>query len=250
MAGAYLRPTVLLDYTHESIIRLIEARGWATLPIERRIGAIYTFVRDEIPFGYNVADAIPATQVLSDGYGQCNTKTTLLIALLRAVGVPTRLHGATIHKRLQKGIITGTLYRLAPTNIIHSWAEVRLNDTWVALEGVILDLAYLEGLRAFLPDSPRALVGYGVGTDRFLSPPIEWRGTDTCIQKGGVNQDLGVFDDPDAFYARHRGNLAGVQSWLYRHWVRHTMNRRVAAIRGSRERVRHAFGDQPRSHVT
>ncbi len=39
-----------------------------------RIGAAYDFVRNEILFGYNRTDAIPATEVLADGYGQCNTK--------------------------------------------------------------------------------------------------------------------------------------------------------------------------------
>jgi len=47
------------------------------------------------------------------------------MALLRGVGIPCRFHGATIHKQLQVGIVTGLRYRLAPTNIVHSWAKVR-----------------------------------------------------------------------------------------------------------------------------
>lgn len=41
-------------------------------------------VRDDIVFGYNIDDEIPASKVLADGYGQCNTKGTLFMALLRA----------------------------------------------------------------------------------------------------------------------------------------------------------------------
>jgi len=227
----HLRTTPLLDHDHESIRRLVEDRGWRSLPVGPRIGAVYAFVRDEIGFGYNAGDRIPASQVLDDGHGQCNTKTTLLMALLRAVAIPCRIHGATIHKRLQKGAVTGLFYWLAPTNIVHSWAEVLVDARWVALEGVILDKPYLDGLRAFFPDQRGSFLGYGVGTDNLASPAIEWNGMDTSIQMTGVNCDLGTFDDPDAFYTQHGGNLSGLKDWLYRRWVRHRMNRRVASIR-------------------
>jgi hypothetical protein len=192
MTASHLRTTPLLDFEHASIRRLVAARGWAALPAGERIGAVYTFVRDEIGFGYNAGDRIAASQVLADGYGQCNTKTTLLMALLRAVGVPCRIHGATIHKRLQKGVVTGLFYWLAPRSIIHSWAEVRLGDRWIALEGVIVDRRYLAGLRAHVADRRGAFLGYGVGTDNLGAPPIDWRGEDTAIQMTGIDADLGT----------------------------------------------------------
>ncbi|MDZ4253282.1 MAG: transglutaminase family protein, partial [Sulfuritalea sp.] len=104
------RTTRLLDGQSPNIQHLISARGWRGLSEFERIGAIYRFVRDEIAFGYNERDDLPASRILEDGYGQCNTKTILLMALLRAAGVPCRLHGATIHKRLQQGIVSGLLF--------------------------------------------------------------------------------------------------------------------------------------------
>lgn len=59
-----------------------------------------------------------------DGYGQCNTKGTLFIALLCAVGVPCRIRGFTIDKKLQKGAMTGFVYKSAQASILHSWLEV------------------------------------------------------------------------------------------------------------------------------
>jgi hypothetical protein len=227
-----LAETPLLDYGHASLRRLISDRGWQSLPIGQRIGAVYAFVRDEIPFGYNTTDRIPASQVLADGFGQCNTKTILLMALCRGVGIPCRLHGATIHKRLQKGVVTGPWYWLAPTSIIHTWAEVLVDDRWIALEGVILDSRYLDGLRASLPEEHGAFLGYAVGTDNLLSPPVDWQCGDTAIQMSGVNRDFGNYDDPDAFYAEHGANLSRIQQWLYRSIVRRRMNRTVALIRG------------------
>jgi len=60
-------------------------------------------VRDDIRFGYNASDDLPASRVLADRIGQRNTKSTLLMALLRAVDVLCRFHGFTIDKALQKG---------------------------------------------------------------------------------------------------------------------------------------------------
>lgn len=47
----YLEKTPLLDYDDVSLRQLIADRGWSSLPVEQRIGAIYTFMRDEIGFG-------------------------------------------------------------------------------------------------------------------------------------------------------------------------------------------------------
>ena len=69
----YLAETPMLDFSHPTIQRLVEERGWRRLGEFERIKAVYDFVRDEVLFGYNVDDAIPASRVLADGYGQCNT---------------------------------------------------------------------------------------------------------------------------------------------------------------------------------
>ena len=142
-----LATTPLLDYQHPTLQQLVAKRQWNTLAAFDKIQQIYNFVRDEIQFGYNTADNIAASAVLKDGYGQCNTKATLLMALLRAVGIPNRIHGFTIHKALQKGAITGLAYRLSPDDILHSWVEINYNSTWQALEGVILDQSYLTALQ-------------------------------------------------------------------------------------------------------
>src|SRR5690554_1453199 len=125
----YLKETKILDYSNASIQKLLEQRGWENLDIVAKVQAIYNFVRDEIKFGYNVSDYISASQVLNDGYGQCNTKATLLMALLRATDVPNRIHGFTIDKALQKGAITGIWYRLSPKNILQDRKSTRLNSS-------------------------------------------------------------------------------------------------------------------------
>lgn len=227
----YLEETTLLDWSHPSLAGLIETRNWKDLDPHRAIGAAYDFVQNEIPFGYNVSDELPASAVLADGYGQCNTKGTLLMALLRGLGIPCRFHGFTIDKRLQRGAVAGLAYWLAPRDIIHSWVEVFHDGRWLNLEGFILDRGYLEGVRCTFPNASGAFCGYAVGTTDIQNPPVAWNGTDTYIQSTGINRDYGVFDSPDELYARHGSNLTGFRRVLYRNIVRHAMNAKVARIR-------------------
>ncbi len=124
----YLKETKLLNYNNNSMQRLILERGWKSLSEKNKILRIYNFVRDEIKFGFNVDDETPASDVIEDGYGQCNTKGILFMALLRAVGIPCRLHGFAISKGIQKGAITGIWYRMAPDELVHSWVEIHYKN--------------------------------------------------------------------------------------------------------------------------
>lgn len=143
----FLRETAMLNYSDVNIQNLIFTKGWREIDTFNQIQSIYNFVRDEILFGYNKSDKVYASQVLLDGYGQCNTKGTLFMALLRSVGIACRVHGFTIDKKLQKGAMTGFVYQNAPKNILHSWVEVFYKNTWFELEGFILDRNYLQKLQ-------------------------------------------------------------------------------------------------------
>lgn len=234
MKPDYLKKTELLDFDSTPIQSLLATRGWLNLPAYEKVVAAYDFVRDRIAFGYNRSDAIPASSVLDDGYGQCNTKGTLLMALLRGLGIPCRLHGFTIHKELQRGVVPEIAYALAPDSILHSWIEIWHDGRWINLEGFILDRPFLLSLQnRFGPDG-ESLCGYGVGTDCLSTPPVEWIGEDTYIQRTGINADLGLFETPDDFYALHQQKFGRLRGLIYRHVVRHWMNARVKRIRSGK----------------
>lgn len=232
-----LRKTDLLDFGHLSIVNLISANQWISLPEKERIQAIYNFVRDDISFGYNTDDAIPASKVLADGYGQCNTKAILLMALFRAVGVPCRLHGFTVDKAMQRGAMKSFYYALAPSEIVHSWVEIIYGGIWYNLEGFILDTPYLHKLQKKFPDCAASFCGYGVGIGNFRNPPIDWDENDTYIQKEAILRDLGLFDSPDIFFASHAQALSPFKAFAYRSFVRHLMNRNISRIRNRSGRI-------------
>ncbi len=227
----YLKETPMLDFSCGSIQRLIERRKWRELNEFERLRAIYNFVRDEILFGYNTDDGIPASRVLKDGCGQCNTKGTLFMALLRACGIPCRIHGFTIDKKLQKGAMTGLVYRSAPQHIFHSWVEVYFENTWYELEAFILDRRYLERLQAKNADCTGAFCGYGVAVADFRHPVIDFDRNHTYIQSEGITEDFGVYDSPDELLREHHQQMSAFKAFLYRNVGRHLMNRNVRKIR-------------------
>lgn len=231
----YLRETPLLDFSVSSIQQLIKSRNWKSLDPYLRIRRIYDFVRDEILFGYNADDNLPASAVLADGYGQCNTKGILLMALFRGAEIPCRMHGFTVDKQLQKGAMTGIVYKSAPREIVHSWVEVYLEGVWYELEAFILDRAYLSQLQRLNPACTGAFCGYGVAVKNFRNPMIDFNRNSTYIQSEAICQDFGIYDCPDDFFGQHRQQLSAIKGLLYRNFGRHLMNDHIKKIRNSKQ---------------
>lgn len=231
MDASCLDKTELLDYDDDLIQRLIKERGWRSLDVFHKIEAVYNFVQNEILFGYNETDQMPASKILVEGYGQCNTKAILLMALLRGVDVPCRLHGFTIDKKLQQGIMPAVVYKNAPGSIVHSWVEVAYEEKWIALEGVILDIRYLTNLQKKNKQIQGLFCGWGVADTNFQNPQVVWKGTNTYIQKEGINHDYGIFKSPDAFFKKYPQQMNGIKQMMYQKVARPLMNQNVKKIR-------------------
>ena len=227
----YLEETKLLDFSNKKIKELIDNKKWMDLDIVDRIREIYNYIRDEIQFGYNVDDKIKASKVLKDGYGQCNTKGILFMALLRACNIPCRIHGFTIDKKLQEGAMTGFVYKKAPNNVLHSWVEVYYDNNWYELEGFILDKPYLTHLQNKFKHVEGSFLGYGVAVKDFKNPVIDFNKNNTYIQSEGINQDFGIYDNPDLLFNSHRQEISGFKRFLFRHYGRHKMNKNVKRVR-------------------
>lgn len=230
----YLKETKMLNFGAVEISDLIDARGWRQLDEFHKIGAVYGFVQNEILFGYNANDTLTATKVLSDGIGQCNTKATLLMALLRGVGIPCRLRGLEVSKDFQRGATNGIISTLAPDRIIHTWVEVYYGGEWLALEGVITDKKYLNALKARYSNVTGKFMHYAVATKNLSELSVDWNGKATFVQSEAVVHDYGVFHSPDEFFAEHNQNLCKVKQFLYSHVGRRMMTKNVARVRNGK----------------
>lgn len=233
MENRYLRKTRMLDYDNAKIKSLVKERRWEDLDEYQRIGAIYDYVRNDILFGYNRSDLLSADEVLSDGYGQCNTKATLLMTLLRAVGIPCRLHGSEVDKDFQQGVTSGLIAALAPDTVVHTWAEAFYQGKWIALEGVITDEAYVCAVKRQYKENEGPFAHCAISVPELKALSLEWNGTDLFVQNGSVVKDFGVFDDPDTFFEAHPQTWSRIKDLAYVHYGRKKMNRTVGKIRSS-----------------
>lgn len=227
---SYLEATALVDYNHPSIQKLIIERSWNEANEYDKIRDIYDYVRNQIKFGYNRGDDIPASEVLANGYGQCNTKSILLMALLRGARIPCRIHGFYIDKNMQKGALTGVIYTFAPRNIVHAWTEVHFQGNWIALEGVIIDDTYLYQVKDKLCSYNGGHIGYGISVKDKKNINLCWRGDSTYIQNFSITEDLGYYDNPDEFFAKYNNTKSRFKKAML-NLLRKRVNRRTDAIR-------------------
>jgi len=230
-----LEKTALLDFDDEEIIFLVKSKQWKNLNEKEKIKQIYEFVRDEIPLGYNEDDAIPASKVLKDGYGQCNTKGILFMALLRYVKIPCRIHGFTVDKTFQKGALTGLVYIFSPKEILHTWVEVYYQGKWFHLEGLVVDKLYLNKIQEKFSHCNTNFCAYAIAVKDLNNLQIDWDENNTYIQSEAIIQDFGIFDTPDELFSSHFQKVSLIKKFLFKNIGRHLINRNVEKIRELRQ---------------
>lgn len=96
-----------------------------------------------------------------------------------------------------------------------------------------MDKKYLTGLQRKYKKSNLNFCGYGVFTEDLLNPQINWDENHTYIQKLGINQDFGIFDDPDSFYQNHQQTKSKFKQWIFKKLVRHSNNKNVQRLRNN-----------------
>ncbi len=229
----YLLSSPLLDYNSEEIKALVAMKGWKDADEEARIRRIFGFVRDNIKFGFNLNDYMPASKILHDGLGTCNNKAVVLCALLRACSVPCRVHAYTAQKFLLDGLMPGFIFDRAPQNLLLFDVEILSGGRWIETDAFTVDTAYLDGLREENEDISGAFYGCGTAVGDFKNISAEWTGEKVCLAEKAIWEDLGVFDSPDALLDRHTQPTGAFRAVLYSFAVRHIMNKRIKKIRES-----------------
>lgn len=231
MYDSYLNATRMLNYDNKLIQQLITEKKWRALDEYHQIVEIYDFVQNDIRLGYNKNDLLQATDVLKEQIGQCNTKATLLMALLRAVGIPCRLHGFAVNKDFQATVIPRIVMKFVPDKIVHTWVEVRYQDEWTILEGVIVDFEYIQAVQLQTNVTTGPFYNYAIAIEKIETLISGWSGKSTFVQSTSIVEDYGVFDSPDTFFKKYNQNLSPIKAFLYAYCIRKVMNRNVKRIR-------------------
>jgi hypothetical protein len=153
----WIGTTQYVNWQHPSIAAIIgDLSAGRPAPKDRAIAAFY-FVRDTVKFGFarGFWDQ-KASDVLASGYGYCNTKSTLFVALLRGLGLPARQVFVDINVQVLSGLLDpGTPY------VDHSYVEAWLDGDWRATDSYIVDLPLFQRAQHLLKQSG-GVMGWGV----------------------------------------------------------------------------------------
>ncbi|MBG9389585.1 transglutaminase-like domain-containing protein [Caenimonas aquaedulcis] len=228
----WLANTPLLQFDHPKI-RLLGVRlGQLKASPREKAVACFNHLRS-LPFGC-IADSTgtSALSVLKAGMGDCHTKSTLLIALLRSQGIPARLRFVTLAPDFLHGIID-----VGGQPIEHGYTEVFLDGRWHAVDSYVVDVRLAMAAKTRLQLEGR-LLGYGMHREGLVS----WDGKGDSFaqfapheQQGAPLHDWGAFDDPYQFYSsvdyvRERLSLSSRFKWLV---AARVVNRRVRELRST-----------------
>ncbi len=194
----WLFNTPLLQFDHPKI-RLL-AKRLTQLKGGQREKALACFAHvRSLPFGC-IADSTgtSALAVLRHGKGDCHSKSTLLVALLRALGIPARMRFVTLKADFLYGIIdTGG------QPLEHAYVEVLLDGAWQAVDSHVVDVRLAVAAKSRLAMEGRSL-GYGM----HVFGATTWDGYNNSFGQFHANDpaslplhDWGVFDDPYQFYS-------------------------------------------------
>ena len=229
-AAQWLGGTQLLDLDDPKLrIQAIRITQLASSATQKAV-LIHDFVKS-LPFGCVAAfDHVPAAAVLRAGRGDCHTKGTLFVALLRAAEVPARLRFVSLSSNFLAGIID-----IPQESITHAVGEVYLSGQWVQTDTYVTDEQFeMRALRMLKDQGLRVGLGIHVNADR------NWNGQKSSHAQYSDKdpsslplKDLGVAHDPKYFYSE-QSNQERQLGWTTRlKWmlVAAVVNHRVGKIR-------------------
>jgi len=129
----FLKPAPLVDSDHPEILRFAhEAAGDARDPQQKAV-QLYYAVRDRFrydPYALDISDdGLRASSVLRVGHGWCVTKSALLAAACRALGVPAKVGYADVRNHLS----TERMRQTMKTDIFywHGYTSIHLDGQWL-----------------------------------------------------------------------------------------------------------------------
>lgn len=132
MTDPTLAATDAIDSDHPAVIEFARRHAAGESDAETAVSLFYA-VRDGFRYDPYRIDPTPAgmraSTVLTNGYGWCVPKATLLAASCRAVGIPARLGFADVRNHLS----TERMRQVMGTDIFywHGFTEIRLAQRWV-----------------------------------------------------------------------------------------------------------------------
>ena len=128
-----LAPSPIVDSDHPAIKQYAESRCAGHADERAKAVALYLAVRDELRYDpYTIdltTEGLSASHTLASGRGWCVTKSVLLAACCRSIGIPARLGFADVRNHLS----TSNLRESMGTDIFywHGYTSIYLDSKWL-----------------------------------------------------------------------------------------------------------------------
>lgn len=178
-----LAETVYCDHSHLAIRKLSDQFRQSSTDTADLVEKVFLFVRDSIVFGGDHWQ-VKASETLAKGYGACFNKNLLMIALLRAAKVPSKLMANPLKNTFAK-LSAGSACRFFSNPFYHCFTNVLINGQWKALDPT-LDRRTYEAF--FKPAGVTWQIDWDETTDMLLyaesvaGPPREFNQIDEALK--------------------------------------------------------------------
>jgi hypothetical protein len=182
----YLRPTDMCNFDYGPVRKVANKVTKDATTEYQAITAVHEFVA-ALPLGFD-SENWPAHKILRAQRGQCNTKTTLFITLLRCAGVACRVRAWKIHKEAHKDHFPALIYAFTPKETLFTYPEVYYKDKWMLLSKAL-----------YSKSKP----------DWSVCPFDDALGRTHPLKKEWVAEELGYFWHPDNVYEKYGTNIDG-----------------------------------------
>ena len=198
--------------THPTLLDVLENITVKTATARENAVLVHDYVREHVKFGFNrYFDAAPPEFTLTYGIGHCNTKSRLMVVLLKRLGLEAYQHFVVIPKEILAGAMPAIQFRMISAEISHSFVDVNIEGAWCQIDSFIIDTPYLQGAKARLAKEGK-LTGYGVRLDSKNT----WDGRGSAfvqLEPSKVIEDHGRIEDLEAFYRskRYRNTFMGIR---------------------------------------
>jgi len=186
---AFVSASRFCDYQEPGIQNLVREIGGRSKGTQEKAVNCFFYVRDNIVFGMDPWQ-IKASETLRKGYGMCSNKALLLVALLRAMGIASRLAWIPLNRHFLRPAWGFPWTYCLPLTLKHVIAQVMLDQKWIAVD-LTRDKTTYE--RLYKPAGAK----WG----------IDWNAKDDCLVfKDHLTGQVASFSDIDEALLKDAGN--------------------------------------------
>ncbi|MDB5859211.1 MAG: hypothetical protein JWQ76_2900 [Ramlibacter sp.] len=191
----WLRASSLLDLEDPRLRLRVRALTQLSKTEREKALAIYGYVKRMPLIKPMKLRMRTAREVIDTGRGDAPDKATLLVAMLRAAGIPARLRYVLVDGDILRGLTTRV--RQAARPLVEMW----LHGRWLRTDTYIFDAAYMAAARQRLKEQ-----GWDWGFGIHVGGAMLWDGYESAFVGGVPTKedplvlgDLGVYHDPLEF---------------------------------------------------